>query len=169
MATNQQLPMATLSDVMEAVLERVGPDLVRRGNRMVVDLVDSATDTERDLSPVADVIAGVLDSASLHSRTKRNFVRVAFADGHVVMTVRDPVPDAGQPLARWLAETYGNQLTCCSAETERGSEVVVQLPVPVSNPESTHAPDGRREFRHRATLARPLLWVRAAQEARRHD
>jgi hypothetical protein len=41
----------------------------------------------------------------------------------------------------------------------------VQLPVPVSKLES----NSRREFHHRATVARPLLWVRAAQEARRRD
>jgi hypothetical protein len=164
MTTNLQLPLPTLSDVMETVLERVGPDLARRGNRMIVDLVDSSTDTGRDLSPVADVIADVLNCASAYSRTKRNFVRVAVADDQVVMTVRDPVPDTGWPLARQLTETYGSRLSCCSAETERGSEVVVQLPVPTSKLESS----GRQEFR-RATVARPLLKARAAQEARRRD
>jgi hypothetical protein len=135
---------------------------------MIVDLVDSSTDTGRDLSPVADVIADVLDNASLYSRTKRSFVRVAFADDQVVMTVRDPVPDSGWPLARRLTETYGSKISCCSAETERGSEVVVQLPVPASKPESAPAPERRREF-YRATVARPLLKVRAAQEATRCD
>ena len=163
MATLQQIPLPTLSDVMEVVLERVGPDLVRRGNRMIVDLVDSSTDTGRDLSPVADVIADVIDSASLSSQTKRNFVRVAYADDHVVITVRDPVPDSGPPLAHRLTETHGSKVRCRSARTERGAEVVVQLPVPVAKLESSD----RREFHHRATLARPLLWVRAAQDARR--
>ncbi len=162
MTTHQQTPLPTLSDVMETVLEKVGPDLARRGNRMIVDLVDSSTDTGRDLSPVADVLADVLDSASLYSRTKRNVVRVALADDQVVMTVRDPVPDTGWPLARRLAETYGSRISCCTAETERGSEVVVQLPVPASKPES-------RELRYRATVARPLLKDRAAQEATRRD
>jgi len=163
MATLQQIPLPTLSDVMEVVLERVGPDLVRRGNRMIVDLVDSSTDTGRDLSPVADVIADVIDSASLSSQTKRNFVRVAYADDHVVITVRDPVPDSGPPLAHRLTETHGSKVRCRSARTERGAEVVVQLPVPVAKLESSD----RREFHHRATVARPLLWVRAAQDARR--
>ena len=165
MATHQQIPLPTLSDVMELVLERVGPDLARRGNRMIVDLVNSSTDTGRDLSPVADVIADVVNSASLSSRTKRNFVRVAFADDHVVITVRDPVPDSGPLLANQLTETHGGKVRCRSARTERGAEVVVQLPVPVAKLESSD----RREFRHRATTARPLLWVRAAQEARRRD
>jgi len=163
MATLQQIPLPTLSDVMEVVLERVGPDLVRRGNRMIVDLVDSSTDTGRDLTPVADVIADVIDCASRSSQTKRNFVRVAYADDHVVITVRDPVPDSGPPLAHRLTETHGSKVRCRSARTERGAEVVVQLPVPVAKLESSD----RREFHHRATVARPLLWVRAAQDARR--
>lgn len=165
MATHQQIPLPTLSDVMEVVLERLGPDLARRGNRMIVDLVDSSTDTGRDLSPVADVIADVINCASLSSRAKRNFVRVAFADDHVVITVRDPVPDSGPPLAQQFTETHGSRVRCCSARTERGAEVVVQLPVPASKLESNN----RREFHHRATVARPLLCVRAAQEATRRD
>jgi hypothetical protein len=165
MATLQQSPLPTLSDVMEVVLDRVGPDLARRGNRMIVDLVDSSTDTGRDLSPVADVIADVIDCASLTSQAKRNFVRVAFADDQVVITVRDPVTDSGPPLAHRLTEIHGGKVRCRSARTERGAEVVVQLPVPESKLESSN----RREFHHRATTARPLLWVRAAQEARRRD
>lgn len=165
MATHQQSPLPTLSDVMETVLERVGPDLVRRGQRMIVDLVDSSTDTGRDLFPVTDIIAEILDCASLLSRTKRTFVRVAFAEDHVLLTLRDPGPDSGGPLARRLIETHGSRVRCCSARTERGAEVVVQLPVPVSKLES----NGRREFHHRATVARPLLKVRAAQQATRRD
>jgi hypothetical protein len=158
-------PLPTLSDVMEVVLERVGPELARRGNRMIVDLVDSSTDTGRDLSPVADVIADVIDSASVSSQTKRNFVRVAYDDDQVVITVRDPVPDSGPPLAHRLTELHGSRVRCRSARTERGAEVIVQLPVPVSKLES----GDRREFHHRATVARPLLKARAAQEARRRD
>ncbi len=179
MSTHQQLPLPTLSDVMEAVLDRVGPDLARRGHKMIVHLVDSCTDTGRDLFPVADVIADVLACASLYSLTKRNLVHVAFEDDHVVMTVRDPVPVSGWPLARRLTETHGSRISCCSAETERGTDVVVRLQVPVSEPESddsrardgapARAPGGHREFRHRTTVARPLLKVRAAQEGTRRD
>jgi hypothetical protein len=165
MATHQHSPLTTLSDVMEVVLDQVGPELARRGNRMIVDLVDSSTDTGRDLSPVADVIADVIDSASLSSRTNRNFVRVAYDDDQVVITVRDPVPDSGPPLAHRLTETHGSKVRCRSARTERGTEVIVQLPVPASRLES----GARREFHHRATTARPLLSVRAAQEGRRRD
>ena len=177
MTTHQQVPLTTLSDVMEAVLESVGPDLARRGQRMMVDLVDSSTDTGRDLFPVADVIADVLECASLYSLTKRNIVHVVFEDDHVVITVRDEVPDSGGPLTRRLAETHGGRISCCSAETERGAEVVVRLQVPVSKLESddswarhgapARVPGGRQEFRCRATAARPLLKVRAAQEAPR--
>ena len=173
MPTHQQFPLPTLSDVMEAVLERVGPDLARREHRMIVDLVDSCADTGRDLSPVADVIADVLECASLYSLTKRNLVHVVFEDDHVVMTVRDPVPDCGGPLARQLTETQGDRISCCSAVTERGAEVVVRLQVPVSKLESDDSwarngvpacvPDWRQESRHRATVARPLLRERAAQ------
>src|SRR5881397_11659 len=102
MSTHQQL-LPTLSDVMEVALERVGPHLARRGHKMLVDLVDSCTDTGRNLFPVADIIADVLVCASLYSLTKRNLVRVVFDDDHVVMTVRDEVPDSGWPLARRLA------------------------------------------------------------------
>jgi len=171
MLTHQQFPLSTLSDVMEAVLESVGPDLAQRGHRMIVDLAASSTDTGRDLSPVVDVIADVLECASLYSLTKCNLVRVVFEDDHVVMTVRDPVPDSGGPLARQLTEKHGGRISCCSAETERGAEVVVRLPVPVSKRESddSWATDERQEFRYRATVARPLLSVRAAQEAARRD
>jgi len=175
MSTQQQLPLPTLSDVMEAVLERVGPDLARRGHTMIVDLVDSCTDTGRDLFPVADVIADVLACASLSSLTKRNLVRVAFEDDHVVMTVHDEVLDSDWPLAGRLTETHGSRISCSSTETERGTEVVVRLQVPVSKLESddsrarASAPGGRREIRYRETAARPLLKVRAAQEATRRE
>ena len=179
MSTHQQFPLPTLSDVMESVLESVAPDLARRGHRMIVDLVDSTTDTGRDLSPVAEVIADVLECASLYSLTKRNFVRVVFENNHVFITVRDPVPESGGPLARQLTETLGGRINCSSAKTERGAEVVVGLQVPVSKLESddSWARDGvlgrvpleRQEFRHRTTVARPLLSVRAAQEAGRRD
>ncbi len=179
MSTHQQLPLLTLSDLMEAVLQRVGPDLAQGGHRMIVDLVDSCTDTGRDLFPVADIIADVLVCASLYSLTKRNLVRVAFEDDRVVMTVHDQVPDSGWPLARRLTETYGAKISCCSAETDRGAEVVVRLQVPVSNGESddswardgvpARVSGGRRESRYRATAARPLLRVRAAQEATQRD
>src|SRR5882762_8401321 len=92
MPTQQQAQLSTLSDVMEVVLERVGPHLARRGQRMIVDLVDSCTDTGRDLCPVADIIADVLICASIYSLTKRNLLRVVFEDDHVVITVRDEVP-----------------------------------------------------------------------------
>jgi hypothetical protein len=174
MSTNQQMSVPTLSDVMEAVLERVGPDLARRGHRMIVDLVDSSTDTGYDLLPVADVIADVLDCASLYSLTQRNVVRVAFQGDRVVITVRDPVPVSGWPLARRLTDTLGGKISCCSAETELGAEVVVQIQVPASTPESNDsnawrgAPGVQREL-GRATVARPLLKERAAQEPPRRD
>jgi len=171
MPTHQQFPLSTLSDVMQGVLERVGPHLALRRHKMIVDLVDSCTDTGCDLFPVADIIADVLICASLYSRTKRNLVRVVFEDDHVVITVRDEVRDSGWPLARRLTEKHGGRISCCSAETERGTEVVVRLQVPVSKLESddSWATDERQEFRYRATVARPLLSVRAAQEAARRD
>jgi len=136
MPIHQQFPLSVLSDVMEPVLERVGPHLARRGHRMIVHLVDSCTDTGRDLFPVKDTIADVLLCASLYSLTKRNLVRVVFEDDHVVITVRDEVPYSGWPLARRLTQKHGGRISCCSAETERGTEVVVRLQVPVSKPES---------------------------------
>jgi len=174
MSTHQQLRLPTLSDVMETVLERVAPDLARRGHRMIVDLVDSSTDAGRDLFPVADVIGDVLDCASLYSLTKRNLVRVVLEDDHVIITVRDEVPDSAWPLARRLTETHGSRISCCSAETERDTELVVQLPVPVSKPASNDSCgwDGvpaRAAGARRATVARPLLKVRAAQETTRRD
>lgn len=177
MTTQPQFPLPTLSDAIEAVLKRVGPDLARRGHKMIVDLADSSTDTGRDLFSAADVIADVLECSALYSLTKCNLVHVAFEDDHVVMTVRDPVPDSGGPLARRLTETHGGRISCCSAVTEGGAEVVVRLPVPVSKLESDNSrardgvparvPGGRQESCYRATVARPLLRVRAAQEP--HD
>src|SRR5947208_14816535 len=102
MTTHQQFPLSTLSDVMEAVLESVGPDLARRGQRMMVDLVDSSTDTGRDLFPVADVIADVIEFASLYSLTKRNLVHVVFEDNHVVINVHDHVRYS---LGPWMRHT----------------------------------------------------------------
>ena len=179
MSTHQQLPLPTLSDVMEVVLESVGPELARRGHRMIVNLADSSTDTGRDLSPVMDVIADVLECASLYSLTKCNLVQIAFEDDHVVMTVQDPVPDSGGPLARQLTEKHGGRISCCSAETEGGAEAVVRLHVPVPKRESddswtrdgapARVPGVRHAFRHRETVARPLLRVRAAQEGPRAD
>ncbi|SRR6266550_2348490 len=175
MPTQQQFPLSTLSDVMEVVLERVGPHLARRGQRTIVDLVDSCTDTGCDLFPIADIIADVLICASIYSLTKRNLLRVVFEDDHVVITVRDEVPDSGWPLARRLTQKHGPRISCCSAETKRGAAVVVRLQVPGSKVESddswamdsvpARATAGRQEFHHRATVARPLLRVRAAQEA----
>ncbi len=179
MPTQQQFPLSTLSDVMEVVLGRVGPHLARRGQRMIVDLVDSCTDTGCDLFPIADIIADVLICASIYSLTKRNLLRVVVEDDHVVITVRDEVPDSGWPLARRLTQKHGGRISCCSAETKRGTAVVVRLQVPGAKVESddswvtdgvpARAPAGRHEFRHRATVARPLLRVRAAQEASRRD
>ena len=179
MSAHQQLPLPTLSDVMEVVLKRLGPDLARRGHKMLVNLADSCTDTGRDLFPVADVIADVLEYASLYSLTKRNFVRALFVVDHVFITVRDPVPESGWPLARQLTEMHGGRISCSSAKTERGAEVVVRLPVPVSKLEfddswardavPARVPVRRQESRHRTTVARPLLSVRAAQEAARPE
>ncbi len=174
MTIAQQSCLSTLSDVMETVLEKVGPDLARRGHRMIVDMVSSTADTGRDLFPVADVIADVLDCASLYSLTQRNLVHVAVEEDHVVMTVRDPVPDSGWPLARRLAEKHGGKISCCSAETERGTEVVVRLQVPAFT-ESRAQDDvpvralaARREAHHRKTVARPLL-NRRAGDTTRHE
>ena len=179
MPTYQQLPLTTLSDVMEVVLEKLGPDLARRGHRMLLHLVDSSTDTGRDLSPVADVIADVLDCAACDALTKRNLVQVAFEDDHIVITVREEIADRGWALARRLTETHGRGISCCSAETALGTEVVVRVQVPVFEPASdesrssddvlVRAPVERREFRYRATVARLLLNVRAVQEASRRD
>ncbi len=181
MPTQQQFPLSTLSDVMEVVLERVGPHLARRGQRTIVDLVDSCTDTGCDLFPIADIIADVLICASIYSLTKRNLLRVVFEDDHVVMTLRDEVPDSGWPLARRLTQKHGGRISCCSAETKRGTAVVVrlQVPVPGSKVESdeswatdgvpARAPAGHQQFHYRATVARPLLRVRAAQEASGRD
>jgi len=146
---------------------------------MIVDLVDSCTDTGRDLCPVADIIADVLICASIYSLTKRNLLRVVFEDDHVVITVRDEVPDSGWPLARRLTQKHGPRISCCSAETKRDAAVVVRLQVPGSKVEAddswakhgvpARAHGGRQEIHSRATIARPLLRVRAAQEAPRSD
>lgn len=177
MPTQQQLPLTTLSDVMEAVLQKVGPDLARRGHRMLLHLVDSSTDTGRDLFPIADVIADVLECASCDALMRRNLVHVALEDDHIVITVHEEISDSGW-LARRLTETHGGRISCSSAETALGTELVVRVQVPAFKATSDDSgawddvpvrdPVWRREF-YRATLARPLLNVRAVQEAIRRD
>ena len=151
-ALPQTLPQTTLSDVMEAVLATVGPDLAKRRHSLILDLVDSLTSFTGDRSTIEQIIADVLQNASRYSLTKRTILRIVLEGGQIVITVRDQSRGIGWPLVHELAETHGRRVRCSRAETERGSEVVVRFQVPESGSD-----DSWLTLHHRVTLARPLL------------
>jgi len=157
-ALHEPLPHTTLSDVMEAVLATVGPDLARRRHSLIFDLADSLTSFTGDRTTIAQIIADVLQIASRYSLTKRTIMRVVLEGGEVVITVRDQSRGIGWPLVHELAETHGRRITCARTETERGSEVVVRFQVPeAGSDDSWVMPGDRNELHHRVTVARPLL------------
>ena len=163
---HQPSPFTTLSDVMEAVLATVGPDLAKRRHSLIFDLADSLTSFTGDRSTIAQIIADVLQSASRYSLTKRTIIRVVVEGGQVVITVRDQSRGIGWPLVHELAETHGRRITCSRTETERGSEVVVRFQVPEPRSDDSWAtPGDRTELHHRVTVARPLLKEREAHES----
>lgn len=143
------VPSATLSDVTDTVLDILRPDLERRGLHLVVvrgdlerrclQLVVEVTETSEvlkgDPSPVAQVMADLLEGVS-RCALGRVMVRVALQDDQVVITARDDGLGIGLDLARELTERYGREISCCTAATNRSSEIVVRVRVPVSECES---------------------------------
>ena len=133
---HSQVPRATLSDVTDAVLKILRPDLQRRGRQLVVEVTETSEFLAGDPSPVAQVMADLLDSASGCALTNRVMVRVALERDDVVITAREDGVGIGLPLARQLTERYGRAISCCVAAADRSSEIVVRVRVPVSESES---------------------------------
>ena len=131
-----QLPRATLSDVTDAVLKILRPDLQRRGRQLVVEVTETSEFLAGDPSPVAQVMADLLDSVSRCALTNRVMVRVALERDDVVITAREEGLGIGLALARQLTESYGRAISCCVAVANRSSEIVVRVRVPVSESES---------------------------------
>jgi len=137
---HSQLPRATLSDVTDAVLKILRPDLQRRGRQLVVEVTETSEFLEGDPSPVAQVMADLLDSVTRCALTNRVMVRVAVERDQVVIAAREAGPSIGLALARQLTERYGRAISCCVAATDRSSEIVVRVRIPVCDSES--APTG---------------------------
>jgi hypothetical protein len=131
-----QLPRATLSDVTDAVLKIMRPDLRRRGRQLLVEVTETSEFLEGDPSPVAQVMADLLDSVSRCALTNRVMVRVAMERDDAVITAREDGLGIGLALARQLTERYGRAISCCVAASDRSSEIVVRVRVPVSESES---------------------------------
>ena len=133
---HSQLPRATVTDVTDAVLKILRPDLRRRGRQFVVEIIETFEFLGGDPSPVAQVMADLLDILSHCAVTNRVMVRVAVEHDDVVITAREEGPGIGLGLARELIERYGRAISCCVGAPERGSEIVVRVRVPVPEFES---------------------------------
>jgi hypothetical protein len=136
------VPRATVSDVTNAVLKILRPDLQRRGRQLVVEVTETSEFLEGDPSPVAQVMADLLDSVSRCAHTNRVQVRVAMERGQVVITAHEAGAGIGLALARQLTDSYGRAISCCVAPVNGSSEIVVRVRVPGSEFESaaTSAP-----------------------------
>jgi hypothetical protein len=135
------VPRATVSDVTNAVLKILRPDLQQRGRQLVVEVTETSEFLEGDPSPVAQVMADLLDSVSRCAHTNRVQVRVALERGQVVITAHEAGAGIGLALARQLTDNYGRAISCCIA-ANGSSEIVVRVRVPGSEFESaaTSAP-----------------------------
>ena len=131
-----QVPRATLSDVTDAVLKILRPDLARRGRQLVVEVTETSQFLAGDPSSAAQVLADLLDSASRHSQTDRIMVRVVLEREQVVIKAREQGLGIGLPLARQLTESYGHAISCSVATGACSSEIVVRVPVPVAEDEA---------------------------------
>jgi len=133
---HSQLPRATLFDVTDAVLKILRPDLQRRGRELVVEVTETSEFLAGDPSPVAQVMADLLDSVSRCAQTNRVMVRVALERDDVAITAREEGLGIGLALARQLTESYGRAISCCVAVADRSSEIVVRVRVPESESEA---------------------------------
>jgi hypothetical protein len=137
-ALDSHLPRATLSDVTDAVLKILRPDLKRRGSQFVVEVTETSEFLDGDPCPVAQVLADLLESVSRRT-TYAVMMRVALERGQVVITARAPRFAIDLELARRLTERYGRAISCCVTPIERGSQMVVRVRVPVVEFESAAA------------------------------
>jgi len=131
------LPRATLSEVTYAVLKILRPDLQGRGRQLVVEVTETSEFLEGDPSPVAQVMADLLDSVTRCAQTNRVMVRIALERGQVVITAREAGLGIGLGLARQLTDSYGRAISCCVAAADGGSEIAVRVRVPGFELEST--------------------------------
>ena len=134
--SNSQLPRATLSDVTDAVLKILRPDLQQRGSQLVVEVTETSEFLDGDPSPVAQVMADLLESVSRCALTDPVRVRVAMGHADVVIAAHGEGFGNGLELARQLTERYGLAISCCVAAADRGSQIVVRVRVPESEFES---------------------------------
>ncbi|HEV2671522.1 MAG TPA: hypothetical protein VGU74_10535 [Gemmatimonadales bacterium] len=132
--SNPQVPRATLSDVTDAVLKILRPDLQRRSRQLVVEVTETSCFLEGDPSPVAQVMADLLDCVSRRALTNPVMVRVAVERDQVVIQAREAGRGIDLPLARQLTETYGLAISCSVVEeaADGGSEIEVRVRVPVA-------------------------------------
>ena len=128
---DSQVPRATLSDVTDAVLKILRPDLQQRGSQLVVEVTETSEFLEGDPSPVAQVMADLLESVS-RCATNPVRVRVAMDRADVVITAWQEGLCLDLALARQLTERYGRAISCCVATAEHRSQIVVRVRVPAS-------------------------------------
>lgn len=148
----RQSPRATLSDVMDAVLKILRPDLNRRGRQLVVEVTETSQFLDGDPSPVAQVIADLLDSVARCSLTNRIPVSAALEREYVVIRVGERDHAIGLPLVRQLTETYGRAISCCVTGTNGSSGIMVRIRVPVAEGES-EAPGTEYDWEAQLRLA----------------
>ena len=118
---------ATLSDVTEAVLRILRPDLERCERQLVVEVDKASEFFDGDPSALAQVLADLLESVSrgaLHNRVK---VRVARERAGVVITAREEGLASGMALAREFTDRYGTAISCSVAAANRCTEIVVRV------------------------------------------
>ena len=127
-----QLPRATLSDVTDAVLKILRPDLQRLGRQLVVEVTETSEFLDGDPTPVAQVMADLLDSVSRCALTDPVMVRVRMERADVVITAHQEGLCIDLVLARQLTERYGRAISCCVATVDDSSQIVVRVRVPES-------------------------------------
>jgi len=121
------VPRATLSDVTEAVLKILRPDLERCEREVVVEVTKASECFDGDPSALAQVLADLLESVSRGALTNRVMVRVAMQRGDVVITACEEGLSSGVALARQLTNRYGKAISCSVAAANRSTEIVVRV------------------------------------------
>ncbi|MGE5803493.1 MAG: hypothetical protein ACM358_14695 [Gemmatimonadota bacterium] len=122
-------PRATLSDVTEAVLKILRPDLERCARQVVVEVTKASESFGGDPSALAQVLADLVESVSRGALTNRVMVRVAMQRGDVVITACEEGLSSGVELARQLTDRYGKAISCSVGSANRNTEIVVRVRV----------------------------------------
>jgi C4-dicarboxylate-specific signal transduction histidine kinase len=121
------VPRATLSDVTEAVLKILRPDLERCDRHVVVEVTKASESLAGDPAALAQVLADLLESVSRGALTKRVMVRVTMERADVVITACEEGLSSGVTLARELTDRYGNAISCSAAAANGSVEIVVRV------------------------------------------